>query len=85
MGTEDAPLVEIASARCLECGDAIAAREFSGGQSGDWPIVVEGTAIAQPRVHRGCGGRIELSGVRPAWHFCDDNCECGLGGLPERV
>lgn len=85
MGIEDAPLVEIESAHCLECGETIAAQEFSNGQSGDWPIIIEGIAIAKPRVHGGCGGRVELTGVRPAWHFCDDNCECGLGGLPERV
>ena len=85
MGTEDAPLVEIHSARCVECGQPIEARDFSNGAFEEWPIVTEGAAIGRPRLHGGCGGRVELGEVRPAWHFCDENCECGSGGLPERV
>ena len=85
MGHEDAPLVEIESAHCVECGQLVDARDFSGDNDATWPIITEGSAVSQPRVHSGCGGRVELGDVRPAWHFCDENCECGLGGLPERV
>ena len=85
MSVEDAPLVEIVSARCVDCGQSLDAGDFSGGKYPTWPVVTAGSAISQPRVHQGCGGRVELGEVRPAWHFCDENCECGLGGLPERV
>ncbi len=85
MGTEDAPLVEIHSAHCVECGQPIEARDFSNGEFDKWPIVTEGAAVGRPQLHAGCGGRVELGEVRPAWHFCDEHCECGSGGLPERV
>ncbi|MCH7579173.1 MAG: hypothetical protein IIC91_06410 [Chloroflexi bacterium] len=85
MGLEDAPLVEIESARCVECDQFLDARDFSGDDYARWPVITEASAVSQPRVHKGCGGRVELGEVRPAWHFCDENCECGLGGLPERV
>ncbi len=85
MGIEDAPLVEIDSARCVECGQTVDAREFSGGVYTAWPVITAGSAISVAHVHSECGGRVELGDVRPAWHFCDENCECGLGGLPERV
>lgn len=85
MELEGAPLVEVESARCSDCGQFIDAQDFSGGETATWPVIIEGAAISQPRVHRGCGGRVELGEVRPAWHFCDENCECGQGGLPERV
>lgn len=85
MGHDDAPLVEIESARCVECGQTVDAREFSGSVCTAWPVITEGSAISQARVHSECGGRVELGEMRPAWHFCDENRECGLGGLPERV
>lgn len=81
----DAPLVEVSSARCIECGQDVDAVEFSNGSSNTWPVIMDGVIIGTPRMHKLCGGRVELVGVRPAWHFCDDNCECGMGGLPERV
>lgn len=85
MGNEDAPLVEVLSARCVECGQPIAADDFSDGEFDQWPIVMEGAVIGHQRLHRGCGGHVELGEVKPAWHFCDENCECGSGGLPGRV
>lgn len=85
MGVENAPLVEIASAACVECGQAIEAAEFSNNEDSAWPVIVAGETIGEPRQHRLCGGRVELGEVRPAWHFCDENCECGMGGLPERA
>lgn len=77
--------MEVVSARCVECGQLIDARDFSGDDHATWPVVTTESAISQPRVHGGCGGRVELGEVHPAWHFCDENCECGLGGLPERL
>ncbi len=81
----DAALVEVQSASCGRCGRALTAAEFSGGESSAWPVVVAGDALLAEQRHRDCGGPLELGDVRPAGHVCPEDCECGSGGLPERV
>ena len=61
------------------------AEEFSDGRDAQWPVLVAVDASAKPSLHRACGGRIELTDVRAEVHVCPENCECGSGGLPERV
>ncbi len=65
MEHEDAPLVEIESARCVECGQSVDAREFSGGVYTAGPVITEESAIPRARFHSECGGRVELGEMRP--------------------
>ena len=83
--TADHQLVEVYSAVCRRCGDALAAEDFSEGEFGQWPVFMDAEAASQRRLHRLCGGQLVLGDVRPLNHACAEGCECQSGGLPERA
>ena len=78
-------LLEVRAVRCARCDAELSAEEFSDGRDAEWPVLVAVDAAAKPSLHRSCGGRIELTDVRAEVHVCPEDCECGSGGLPERV
>ena len=83
--TADQELVEVYAAMCGRCRDALSASEFSEGEFGEWPVIMDAEAASQRRLHRLCGGQLLLGDIRPAGHACAEGCECQSGGLPERV
>ena len=83
--TADHDLIEVYSAVCGRCGDALAAEDFSEGEFGQWPVIMDTEDASQRRLHRVCGGQLVLGDIRPLGHVCAEDCECQSGGLPERV
>ena len=83
--TADDEAVEVYAAICGRCGDALAAEDFSEGEFGQWPVIMDAEAASQRRLHRRCGGQLVLSDIRRLGHSCAEGCECQSGGLPERV
>ena len=83
--TADQQLVEVYSVVCRRCGDALAAEDFSEGEFGEWPVIMDAEVALQRRLHRLCGGQLVLGDIRTLGHACSEDCECQSGGLPEGV
>lgn len=83
--TADHEFVEVYSVVCGRCGESLGAEEFSEGEFGEWPVIMDAEIASQRRLHPVCGGQLVLGDIRPAGHACAEGCECQTGGLPERV
>ena len=83
--TADHELVEVYSAMCGRCKDALSANEFSDGEFDEWPVIMDAEFASQRSLHSLCGRQLVLGDISPAGQACAEVCECQSGGLPERV